>query len=323
MTEAHLVLPRPGTAYDASRPPIPGPSEALFTQTFGTLLPPAEYLTTKSGKAAYYHFPPSSHTPNPSRVLLIHGIQTPALGMYPLASTLRSQFPSSHFVLFDHWGHGLSDTPFAPHDSALFHTLIDELLNHLSWPSAHLIGFSFGGALSVGYVASRRARVQSFTLVAPAGLIRRSGFDDAGLAHLRGGGDEVAAATFVINNVLGGIDVPEGWQERVKQGEVVPMAIKEWEMREHKGHVASVVAIFRDGGVLDNDEVFVEAAKSGVPNLVVLGEEDDICTKEQLEEIGFKDVKVIPTVGHEVVRQKAKEVGEYIADFWKGLDETK
>lgn len=240
--------------------------------------------------------------------------------MYPLASHLRSQFPSSHFVLFDHWGHGLSDTPFAPHDSALFHNLIDDLLDHLSWPSAHLVGFSFGGALTVGYVASRQARVQSFTLVAPAGLISRSGFDDVGLRHLQGGGDEVAASKFIIHDVLGGINVPEGWKEKVKNGEVVPMAIKDWEMREHKGHAASVVAIFRDGGVVENDEVFVQAVKSGVPNLVVLGEEDDVCTKEQLEKLGFADVKVIPRVGHEVVRQKAKEVAGYVGDFWKRLD---
>lgn len=165
--------------------------------------------------------------------------------------------------------------------------------------------------------------MQSFTLVAPAGLIPRSRFDDVGLAHLKGGGDEVASAKFIINDVLGGIDVPQGWEERVKNGEVVPMAIKDWEMREHKGHTASVVAILRDGGVLENDEVFKEAAKSGVPNLVVLGEEDDVCSKKQLEELGFGHVEVIPSVGHEVVRQKAKEVAGYVAEFWRGLEETK
>jgi pimeloyl-ACP methyl ester carboxylesterase len=250
-------------------------------------------------------------------------VQTPAIGMYPLARALHEQFPHKHFVLLDLWGHGLSDTPILPHDASLFHGLIDALLNHLKWPSAHLVGFSFGGALTVGYVASRAVKVQSYVLVAPAGLIRLAAFDDVGKAHLRGGGDEVAARKFVIETLEGGeLVVPAGWRERVEKGEVVAQAVKEWQLREHKGHGASVVAIFRDGGVMDNDEMFVEAVGSGVPNLVVLGSEDDLCTEEQLNELGFKDVKVVPDVGHGVVRERAPEVASFIADFWRGLDKT-
>jgi pimeloyl-ACP methyl ester carboxylesterase len=144
-----------------------------------------------------------------------------------------------------------------------------------------------------------------------------------GKAHLRGGGDEVAARKFVIETLEGGeLVVPAGWRERVEKGEVVAQAVKEWQLREHKGHGASVVAIFRDGGVMDNDEMFVEAAGSGVPNLVVLGSEDDLCTEEQLNELGFEDVKVVPDVGHGVVRERAPEVASFIADFWRGLDEA-
>jgi pimeloyl-ACP methyl ester carboxylesterase len=320
MSQPDPVLPRPGATFDP-QPPIPGPSESSFTQTFGTLLPPVQYLTTPHGKAAYYDFPPSSTSPPSNRILLIHGVQTPALGLYPLTHHLRTHLPQNHFLLLDLWGHGLSDTPFAPHTPTLFHTLIDALLDHLSWPSAHLIGFSFGGALTVRYVASRPSRVQSFVLVAPAGLIRRAAFDDVGKKHLAGGGDEVAARKFVLN-VLGGEDVqpPEDWRERVARGEVVATAVKAWQMKEHRGHGASVVAVFRDGGVMDADEVFVKAVETRVPNLVVLGEEDDVCEKGELEGLGFKDVKVVLGTGHEVVREKVPEVAAFIGDFWGGLD---
>jgi pimeloyl-ACP methyl ester carboxylesterase len=323
MSVSDLVLPRPDAPFDPSKSPIPGPSESSFTSTFGKLLPPAQYLTTPTGKAAYYEFLPSSSHQQPSnRVLFIHGVQTPALGMYPLARTLHDRFPHKHFVLLDLWGHGLSDTPIVPHDSALFHKLIDALLDHLAWPSAHIVGFSFGGALTVGYVASRTARVQSFTLVAPAGLIRLSAFDDVGQAHLRGGGDEVAARKFVIETLEGGeLVVPADWKGRVVKGEVVAQAVKEWQLREHKGHGASVVAVFRDGGVMDNDKLFVKAATSGLPNLVVLGADDDLCTKEQLEELGLRDVKVVPDAGHGVVRERVSEVAGFIETFWKGLEE--
>jgi hypothetical protein len=151
--------------------------------------------------------------------------------------------------------------------------------------------------------------------------MRRSDFDEA---HFVSGGDEGAARKYIINDVLedGGLVVPEDWEERVAKGEVVAPALRDWQMRNHPGHAASVVGVFRDGGVLDNDGAFVRALESGVPNLVVLGEGDDVCTKEQLVELGFRDVKAIGDVGHEVVRVKVPEVAAFIGEFWKGLDEA-
>ncbi|TID27636.1 valacyclovir hydrolase [Venturia nashicola] len=322
-----LVLPRPGDK-PSSTPPISGPTEGAFTKHFGTLLPPAKYLDTINGKVAYYELPPASPTSTagatPDRVLFIHGVQTPALGMQPLASSLKASSPSSHFVLVDLWGHGLTDTPVVPHAEALFHKLIDDLLDELKWPNVNLIGFSFGGALTVGYVATRSTRIQSFTLIAPAGLIKSANLSDEEKQFLKRQSDEIEARKWVIHFLEGTPHpiVPPDWQERVARGEVVASAIKDWQMREHAGHVASVVAIFRDGGVMDNQEMFVRAAKTGIPSLIVLGAEDDICSKEELEELGFGDVSVVPGTGHNVVREKVPEVADVISEFWKKLGEN-
>jgi pimeloyl-ACP methyl ester carboxylesterase len=239
--------------------------------------------------------------------------------MLPLASALHASFPHAHFVLIDLWGHGLSDTPVLPHDSSLFHGLIDALLDHLDWPNAHLVGYSFGGALTVGYVASRSSRVQSFTLIAPAGLIRSLDMTAKELGYLRGN-DEVAARKCILDILEGGeLVVPEDWRERVGRGEVVAEAVREWQMREHPGHTASVVAIFRDGGVLDNEAEFIRAVRTGIPSLAILGELDDVCSKEMLDGLGFPNVFVVPEVGHGVVREKVPEVAGFISDFWSQL----
>ncbi|QDS72856.1 hypothetical protein FKW77_007238 [Venturia effusa] len=318
-----LVLPRPGDIA-ASKPPIPGPTEEAFTEQFGTLLPPVKYLSTSSGKAAYYELPPTlsmSAGATPDRVLFVHGVQTPALGMLPLASTLKASFPGSHFVLVDLWGHGLSDTPVVPHEASLFHQLIDDLLDKLGWPTVHLVGYSFGGALTVGYVPTRSTRVQSFTLVAPAGLIKSASFSDEDKAFLGRGSDETEARKWVIKFLEGSPYpvVPADWRDRVARGEVVAPAIKDWQMREHAGHVASVVTIVRDGGVIDKQGMFVKAVKMGIPSLIVLGEEDDICSKKELGELGFRDVHVVSGTGHNVVREKVPEVAGFISEFWKKL----
>ncbi|CAI6332369.1 unnamed protein product [Periconia digitata] len=331
-----LVLPRPNTSTPSTpKPPIRAPTESSFTAVFGKLLPPAQYIHLPHGAAAYYSFPPrspsapseqpSSIPAHPSRVLLLHGVQTPALGLLPLTRTLQSAFPSTHFVLLELWGHGLSDTPQAPHVPSLFHGLVDALLAQLDWHAAHLIGYSFGGALTASYAATRPEKVLSFTLVAPAGLIQSATtFSADEMVHLRGGGDEVAAGKWVVGWLEGegGLVVPEGWEDRVASGEVVPEALREWQMREHQGHAASVVGIFRDGEVMDGDEVFGKAARTQIPSLVVLGELDSVCSEEQLRSLEFADVFVVKGAGHGVIRDKEVEVEQvkgYIERFWKGI----
>lgn len=318
-----FVLPRPGEKLSSPQPPpIPGPTEQAFTETFGTLLPSAKYINTPKGNAAYYELLPSSartSSQTPDRVLLIHGIQTPALGMFPLARALHTSFPTTHFVLLDNWGHGLSDTPVLPFEPSLFLELIDALLDRLGWPTVHLIGFSFGGALAVRYTASRTKRVQSLVLVAPAGLIPLSGFSLTEKAHLRGGGDEAAARDWILE-WLGGLSVPADWKERVAKGEIVSEAVRSWQMRENPGHTAAVVAVFRDGGVMDSDEVFAATAKTGVPIVAVLGETDDVVSQEQLNKLGFGNVAVVPDAGHEVVRKRVPEVAKHVSDFWANLN---
>lgn len=318
-----LIIPRPGTDYP-TKDPIPGPSEAEFTSTFGTLLPPAQFLETKNGKVAYYSYDPSStsatsNTPQgPSRVLFLHGVQTPALGLQPLTSRLHTHFPSAQIVLPDLYGHGLSSTPLVPHTLSLFHSLITALLDHLNWPSCHLLGYSLGGATCVSYAAANPRRVESLGLIAPAGLLKSSDF---AAEHLRGD-DEAAAKAYVLRYLEGGdLVVPAGWEERVNRGEVVAEKVREWQMRVHGGHTASVVAVFRDGGVLDGHASFLDVAGSGVRTIAVLGETDDVVTEEWLREVGVSNVVVVKGVGHGVVRQKVAEVAEAVGGFWKSLDE--
>lgn len=290
-------------------------------------MPPASYLSTPSGRAAYYEIPPTSAPPSDraspiSRVFFVHGIQTPALGLQPLASALSSRFPYATCVLVDLWGHGLTDTPVAPHDAALFHALIEAVMAQLGWEDAHFLGFSFGGSTTASFAAAKPERVASLVLVAPVGLMREAGFNELQKSYLRGGGGvEEQARAWVLETLGSGrVNIPSDWKEKVARGEMVAAAIRDWEMREHKGHAASVVAIFRDGGVFDRHAESAKVVKSGIKSLVVLGELDVVCSVQDLEEVGMRNVVVVPQVGHEVVRERVSEVAGPVEDFLEKME---
>ncbi|ROW04862.1 hypothetical protein VMCG_04889 [Cytospora schulzeri] len=331
---SQLVIPRPGTTTneDALPSPIRAPPEADMTKELGCLLPKASYLSTKHGQAAYYVYPPTEPLPAdqpPLRVLMVHGVQTSALGLQPLATALRARFPAAHIALVDLWGHGLSDTPLAPHVASLFHGLLDAVLTALAWQQEpiRLVGFSFGGSLAAGYAALHPERVDSVALIAPAGLMSFSIFPEAvqnryGLTGAADDVDEEGTLDFVIEFLEGGkLSVPVDWRDRVDRGEVVAEAVRDWEMREHPGHAGSVVAIFRDGGVFDNHAAFRALVQTlGADKcLGVLGELDEVCSKQYLLDVGFSNIIVILQVGHAVVRERAAQVATSIENFWRAL----
>ncbi|CRG86956.1 hypothetical protein PISL3812_03969 [Talaromyces islandicus] len=323
MTKPSLVLPRPGTVEpDDALQIVKAPSEAAFVSTFGTLLPPASYLQTPKGTAAYYKFQPpspaSTHGEVPiNRVLFVHGVQTPAIGLQPLATALSPLFPHAQCVLVDLWGHGLTDTPIVPHEPALFHELLENLLAHLEWEDAHFIGYSFGASTVASFAAIHPQRVSSMVLVAPAGLLHSTRFEPQ-KRYLEGGeGLEEQAQAWILDYLEGGpLTVPPDWKDRVERGEVVAEAVRDWQMKEHEGHLASVVGIFRDGGVLDRHDEFARAATMGINTVCILGELDDLCTSSDLEHVGMHNIAVVSQVGHGVVRQKVPEVTQLIEHFW-------
>ncbi|PLB49032.1 alpha/beta-hydrolase [Aspergillus steynii IBT 23096] len=317
MSTPQLVLPRPGTTNPQDKiSSISAPSESSFIATFGSLLPAASYLQTPHGRAAYYSLPPSSQsTTSISHVLLIHGVQTPSIGLYPLVRSLSALSPSTHYILLDLWGHGLSDTPVAPHTPELFHDLISALLDHLAWKTFHLIGYSFGGSTVVSFAGRYPERALSMALIAPAGLIPSKGFSEVERGYLdprKGNGDaehERKAREWILDFLEGGeLVVPADWEERVSRGEVVAEAVRD------------VVGVFRDGGVLDRHAVFEEVMRRGeVWGFSVLGELDGVCGLGDLEAVGMRkeDVVVVKGVGHAVVRERAEEVAQLIEGFWK------
>lgn len=312
-----LVLPRPLTA-DGNRF-IAAPSEAQFTSQFGTFLPPAQFLVSAYGTTAYYDLPAqisSSNTPS-QRLVFIHGVGTPAIGLAPLARKLQTLNPNLHILLYDLWGHGLSQTPLVPHVPALYHSQVLHLLSHMNWPSAHVVGYSFGGTTAVSLTAFHPEVVDSLAIVASVGLLRRENLTETEQSFLHGGPDvEEAARDWVLNLAEGGpLVVPEDWKEQVPRGKVVSEAIKAWERVHHMGHVASVVAMVRDGNVFDGHDAFRTVAKSGKKTLAVIGELDDFTPAEDLKAVGWRDVVVVEGARHGLVRENVDDVASRLHEF--------
>jgi pimeloyl-ACP methyl ester carboxylesterase len=327
------VLPRP--AQIDGRGSISPPSAENFNSLFGSVLPPAQTVTSHWGITNYYLIKPSHPSPStsarPRNVVLVHGVGTPAIGLLPLATRLAASSIPTTVLIYDNWGHGLSSTPVAAHVPGLFHSQILHLLSHLDWPRAHFLGYSFGGVIAATFARYHAWIVESLVLVAPAGLLKKSDqslWDRLVVWGGWGWGWESISARRIYD-ILGPGPVEEKWEKKLKEKglEAVPrQAIQVWEKENHAGHVASLVSSYRYGGVFDSHDTYESIAKSELATLTLLGETDGFFkagyTKSELESLGWRgDVHVVKGVGHGVIAEKIKEVEDYILAFWETLEQ--
>ncbi|KAJ9606371.1 hypothetical protein H2200_009332 [Cladophialophora chaetospira] len=138
------------------------------------VLPGARDVDTPYGSIRAYEFGPEDGR----KVLLIHGISTPAIALGGVAHALADN--GCRVMLFDLFGRGYSDTPGdISHDIRLFTTQILLVLasSPLSWTGGDsgkfsLIGYSLGGGIATTFTSYFPDLISSLILFAPAGILR-------------------------------------------------------------------------------------------------------------------------------------------------------
>ncbi|KAH8726903.1 Alpha/Beta hydrolase protein [Phaeosphaeriaceae sp. PMI808] len=138
-------------------------------------LPGARDVQSPYGSVRVYEWGPDDG----DKILLIHGISTPAIAMADLAHKLVRR--GCRVMMFDLFGRGFSDAPSPlqhKYDSCLYFSQILLCLQSspISW-SGHrsftIIGYSLGGAIAADFASYFPYQVCGLVLVAPGGLIRK------------------------------------------------------------------------------------------------------------------------------------------------------
>ncbi|KAK4947749.1 hypothetical protein LTR10_013257 [Elasticomyces elasticus] len=138
------------------------------------VLPGARDVDSPYGSIRAYEFGPEDGR----KVLLVHGISTPAIALLPVANALAEN--GCRVMLFDLFGRGYSDNARdIKHDMRLFTSQILLVLasSPLSWTGKDsgkfaLVGYSLGGGIATTFASYFPNLVDSLILFAPAGLVR-------------------------------------------------------------------------------------------------------------------------------------------------------
>lgn len=98
-------------------------------------------------------------------VMMIHGFLSSAGINWILAGTFEALAKDHRVIALDMPGHGKSDKPLDP--NAYGNQLVEDvilLMDHLSIPKAHIVGYSMGGMIAMKLVCTHPDRVLSCSL---------------------------------------------------------------------------------------------------------------------------------------------------------------
>jgi len=270
-------------------------------------LPDAHQFATLSGGLCHFRVDGPEDGPV---VLLVHGATVPEWEF----DRLRPHLVQAGYrtVSPDLFGHGYSDRPLARHDLDFFSRQLVELLDTIGVTQpVRLIGHSLGAAVGARLACDHPARIDRLVLAAPLlNFIANAPWARAlSMPRL---GERVARLYAVPMLVRRRTRLYRG----IEDGRFV---LKFKQQLLKPGFDRTLVALFRDGALADQSDLYRQLSDIRHPALLVWGENDSILPAAQREAlkrlIPHASCSSFEDAAHSLLLRHAGKVAPTILDF--------
>ncbi|KAF7296721.1 Hydrolase-4 domain-containing protein [Mycena chlorophos] len=269
------------------------------------------YVTLPLGRVKYWIVGPE----NGKKVVLIHGLTTPALAFARIVPLLVAA--NFRVMVYDLYGRGYSDAPrTAPYDTNMYVTQLALLLQHVGWDRTRLVGYSMGGAIAAAFVATFPNLVEK----------------DVGLIASAGAGEKGIPLTSYRHFALARWIVFQGFLRRITKGrstavELPPASeIAPLQAASLPGYSRAVASSLHEGPIVRMRWAFRSRNWKGRRVMFIFGTNDtvvkpvDVTTlRATLKEYADPDVRVVDVAGagHDVVVTHAPLLAAALVEFFE------
>ncbi|KAJ3391068.1 hypothetical protein HDU84_006583 [Entophlyctis sp. JEL0112] len=272
-------------AYMALVPSDDGNMGSLVSVTGGALEevnqcnplhPESKFAPLPLGPTHYRFLGPASGP----RVVCIHGI-TGTSTSSPRSTEILAE-RGYRVLIYDVYGRGYSSSPGTIYSGSLYAQQLKDLLDHVGWESATVLGVSMGGGVAVTFADIFPERVDNLVLICPAGLSFRSELPINGKFVALPVIGSVFAHTFGRQVLLSNLP-KEKSPVAVHYANVVRMNIL-----HHPGFIRAFLSTIRNGPIRDMGDCYERVGKAFQKKTVCVWGNKDKVTKYPVEPIRFK-----------------------------------
>lgn len=281
------------------------------------LPPEGAWAPLTQGNLYYRWYLPSEAKSNGQTLVLVHGFSTPH---FVWDGVLPFFLDAGYKVLvYDHFGRGYSERPTVDYNAQLYVQSLRELLDqqNLSQP-VHLVGYSMGGAVVGHFTEAHADRVDTISLVAPAGFMtERSSYGSLINIPLVA---EWIGYMFADRMLVS--DITETEIAKISDPKAISRAefiVKVGRQMQHSGFVESLVSTMRHFNLFNGLASFTAVGKLNIPTLAIWGTDDATVpfmgSEKLLEAIPHSQLVAIEEGGHNITYMQPSIVGPAIANF--------
>lgn len=268
---------------------------------------PGEFLLLPAGEVHYQLVGPADGP----LVALVHGFSVPSYVWDPTLSALESA--GYRVLIFDLYGRGYSDRIDEEYDIDLFTTQLTDLLIGLKIDQPIVVGgLSMGGPIAARFAHQHPQQTAGVILIAPEVIQTSSGDIFPMNVPLIG--------EYMMRTIMEPFLLPKLQAADFHHPERYP----DWEDRyriqlKYQGTGKALLSTIRNLTENDPEEEYRSLEETGIPVLLIWGEEDQTIGWEQVEALG----KLLPELQVETVRdtghlphyEKAEFVNPLIISF--------
>jgi len=268
---------------------------------------PGMFIQLEDGVVHYELLGPE----NGDLVVLVHGFSVP---YYVWDPTVKDLVNAGFQVLrYDLYGRGYSDRPQAEYNLDFFVRQLYQLTEIVTMNKPfHLVGLSMGGPIAAAYANQFSEHVLSLSLFAPEVLPVSTGSIFPMSVPLLG--------EWMMKVYMVPVYLPQSQAEDFFNPGIAP----DWESRyreqlKYKGFWQAILSTIRNLPKMNALKEYEQIGRSGLPVLVVWGEEDRSVSYEAilqaLQAMPQSDYLQVPEAGHLVHFEKAENVNQKLLEF--------
>ncbi|GAA94089.1 uncharacterized protein L969DRAFT_16307 [Mixia osmundae IAM 14324] len=275
------------------------------------IFPGGRYVRLPAGQIRLWEFGQQEAT---KRIVFVHGLSIPSIIFESVAKALCKQ--GYRVALYDQYGRGYSSAPQnVAYDSVLYVNQLLGVLDALGWSSAHLVGLSMGGPISARFASLFPHRVESVTLLAPAGMQDRKPSRAIGIKLVP---YIEKSVTTPIARALFRSMIPVRAPSKTKLDRLLHVA--RLQAAVLPGFQLAILRTLHQGPLFGFESAYYDLGKVGMPVLVIWGTADSIvpyaASSSVMRALGPKaTLLTLDGAGHDLPHTTDEEVTKALLAF--------
>jgi pimeloyl-ACP methyl ester carboxylesterase len=281
------------------------------------LIPDEGQIVNLTNGKIYYRWYEPEIINDDEIIILVHGFSTPSFVWNGILEDLLST--GKKVLVYDHYGRGFSARPNAKYSLDFYVATLEELLLSLKIETKiNIVGYSMGGPIAAEFASLNSEKIETLSLIAPAGYISESPWYLKVFTYPIIGDYVFRAFPNVFKSISASETSYSDDPKSINEEEFTNLFMNQ---TFYKGFTDALLSTIRNFDMSDSSIIYKKIDDLEIDSLVIWGTQDKVVPikgyielKKDIPSIKLEEIK---EGTHDITYRQPSQVGAILKDFIK------